>query len=54
MKFSTIEEALEDLRQGRSSLSRTMRTGKMRGISSVPQNLQIRRTLISWRSMERV
>ena len=49
--YNTIEEALEELRQGRIILVRMMRTVKMKEISFVPPSLLLRKTSTSWQRM---
>jgi hypothetical protein len=46
MRFNTIPEALEDLRQGKNA--------KMRAILSVPLSLRQQKMSISWRPTAKV
>ena len=51
--FNTVEEALEDLRQGKLILLQMIRTEKTKEILSVRQNLQPQKILILWQSTEK-
>ena len=49
-EFNTVEEAVEDLKEGKIM----MRTGRMKVISYVPLSLQQQKMLILWQHMEKV
>ena len=51
--FNTVEEALEDLRQGKLILVTDDPDRETKGTLSVRQNLQPQKTLISWQSTEK-
>ncbi len=51
--FNTVEEALEDLRQGKLILVTDDPDRENEGTLSVRQNLQPQKTLISWQSTEK-
>ena len=51
--FNTVEEALEDLRQGKLILVTDDPDRENEGDFSVRQNLQRQKTLISWQSTEK-
>lgn len=46
--YNTIEEALQDLRNGKCILVTDIRIGKTRATSSVPDSLPQRKTSTSW------
>lgn len=52
-EFSTIEQALEDLRQGKIILVRMIPIAKTKEILSVRRNLPLQKMSTSWRYMER-
>ena len=51
--FATVEEALEELRNGKLILVTETRIAKMRAILYVPRNLPQRKTSILWQCMEK-
>ena len=51
--FDSVEEALEELRNGKIILERMIRTEKMKEILSVQQSLPQQKILILWLPMER-
>ena len=54
MRFNTIPEALEDLRQGKIILVTDDRNAKTRAILSVPLSLRQQKMSISWRPTAKV
>ena len=53
MQFNTVEEALEELRNGKIILVTDDPIGRTKGISSARQNLQPQKTSTSWHAMAR-